>query len=204
MECNTCQEMLSASLDDELGAEEHAAMLDHLDQCAACQAFADAARDLQRRVRVSPAPAVPDLTGPVMRAVKPSAPSERRLLALRGILVAAALAQLALAAPSLLFGTGDGLPVHQAHHMGAFQLALAVGFAWVALRPRLALAGFLPIATVLVLAGAFRSITDTMHGHTTLANESTHLIAFAGLLAAWLMSTLTRPARRRPHLGLAA
>lgn len=114
-------------------------------------------------MRIATAESVPDLTRPILEAIAagPAAPVpgpnrspvRRRLIgALRLGLVVVALGQVALAAPSLLFG-GFAMQsaIHVARETGAWNLALAVGFAAAALQPRLA-AG---LATVL---GAFVSV----------------------------------------------
>jgi predicted anti-sigma-YlaC factor YlaD len=115
-----------------------------------------------------------------------------------------------LAIPTLLWGNDHGIPLHHAHHMGALQLALAVGFASVAIRPRIALAGFLPLATALVVLGGALAIADIITGHTTAPHEASHLAAIVGLAAAWLIESSfrpmrpLRPSRRQGRLEVAA
>jgi predicted anti-sigma-YlaC factor YlaD len=198
MECITCQELFSASLDGEVTVDELAAVSRHLEQCRSCRAFAEEAQVLHRQVRASHARAVPDLTARLVATSAPEAPSDRRLRMLRGVLLLVAAAQLALAIPVFLSGDVHGMPLHHTRHMGALQLALAVGFASVAVRPRIAVAGFLPLATALVVMGSALAIADTLSGHTTATHEATHLAALVGLAAAWLIGASFRPRPLRP------
>src|SRR5262245_19685200 len=210
MECATCQELFSASLDGETTVDELAVVSRHLEGCRKCRAFADEAQALHHRMRTSRAVVVPDSSARLVRTTALGAPSTRRLLLLRAMLLLVAGAQLVLAVPTLLSPSDDGIPLHHAHHMGALQLALAVGFASVAIRPRIALAGFLPLATALVVFGSALAITDIVTGHTTAAHEATHIAALVGLAAAWLIESSYRPwrplrsSRRHGHLEVAA
>jgi predicted anti-sigma-YlaC factor YlaD len=207
MECANCQELFSASLDGEVSVDELAGVSRHLEQCVSCREWADEAQALHRRMRVGAAPAIPDLTARLLHTTLPAAPPNRRLRLLRAVLVLVALAQLALATPTLFFGGNHELAPHHAHHMGALQLALAVGFLSVAVRARIALAGFLPLATVLVVAGAALALADSADGHTPTLHEATHLAALVGLATAWLIQSSLRPFRpsgRRTRFELAA
>jgi predicted anti-sigma-YlaC factor YlaD len=207
MDCATCQELFSASLDGEISVDELARVSRHLDQCARCREWADEAQALHRRLRVGAAPAIPDLTARLVRTTSPAAPPNRRLRILRAVLVLVALAQLALATPTLFFGGHHELAPQHAHHMGALQLALVAGFLSVAVRPRIALAGFLPLATVLVVAGAALALAGSADGHAPTLHEATHLAALLGLATAWLIQSSIRPFRpsgRRTRLELAA
>jgi predicted anti-sigma-YlaC factor YlaD len=95
-------------------------------------------------------------------------------------LAAAAAAQLMIIIPALILGdAGAGVPVQASHELGAFNLALAVGFLAAALRPARA-RGALPLvgaATGLLVALA---IIGSVLGQTTLLAETPHLIAVAG------------------------
>lgn len=209
MECMACQELFSASLDGEIGIDQLTVVSRHLERCGACRSFADQAQRLHRRLRVSSAPGVPDLTDRVVHRIAPDAPPDRRLRMLRGVLLLVAATQLGLAVPTLFLGSEDGLPMHLTHHMGALQLALAVGFASVAIRPRIALAGFLPLATALVLTGSVLAVVDIIRGETTVMHETAHIAALIGLVAAWMIESSFRPlhplrSARHSHRGLEA
>ena len=202
----TCQEIISAALDGEATALPVSTTHEHLANCPACREFADTATTLHRFVRVAPATPVPDLTARILAATAEDAPvRSRRQTVLRVIVAAVALIELGYAIPALLFGDGPGAPMHAARHLGAFDLGLAVGFAWVALRPRNTLSGFLPIATALVVACVSASIIDIVHGESMLIHEINHAAAIVGLAGAWLLGAREhRPHRTDRQLRLAA
>ncbi len=62
MDCTACREAISARLDDETMAADAGLVEGHLAGCAACRAYLEAARGLQRRLRSRPAEPAPDLT----------------------------------------------------------------------------------------------------------------------------------------------
>ncbi len=85
-------------------------------------------------MRLAPAPAIPDLTPSILTAIGAESTGDAAAhaepdtnLALRWILVAIAVAQIAVAIPALVFGSDAGLPVHTARHIGSFDVALGVG-----------------------------------------------------------------------------
>ena len=106
---------------------------------------------------------------------------------------AVAVAQVALAWPALTSGTAISAPVHVAHETGAWNGALAVAFAAVALAPRLApgslpflgpFGGFLLAATVHDLAAG------TVHA----GREVGHVLVLVGVALVALLAW-----RRRRH-----
>jgi predicted anti-sigma-YlaC factor YlaD len=198
MECTRCQEILSAALDGEAGAADAAAARRHALACETCGAFAAGAEALHRRVRLAPAERVPDLTAAILHASAPVAPAGRRMQVLRAAMAAAAVVQLALSFPTLF---PDSAADH-ARHVGAFDVALAVGFAWVALNPRRALSGFLPVGTVLVTVCFAIAVGDAVAGHGETLRVANHVIAFVGLLVAWVLEVDTHDDAR--DLPLAA
>jgi len=100
------------------------------------------------------------------------------------VLVAAV--QLVLAVPDLL-GTATGLSVHAAHHIGSFDVALAVGFLYAAWRPGRA-AGLVPVVAALTLCLVGTSIIDISAGNTAAVGETQHITDFAGLAMIWFLS----------------
>ena len=66
MQCELGRELISAGLDDELGASERSALDRHLETCEDCTAYAAAAARLHRSSRVVPAAPVPDLTDAIL------------------------------------------------------------------------------------------------------------------------------------------
>ncbi len=71
MNCDRARRALSERMDGEhLSRHAAAALQAHLDACAACRAFEARAWGLRERLRLSPAPAVPDLVEPIMSAIR--------------------------------------------------------------------------------------------------------------------------------------
>jgi ABC-type proline/glycine betaine transport system permease subunit len=115
---------------------------------------------------------------------------------LRVTVAAAAVAQLALALPTLvgvLLGTEIG--PHSGRETASFDIAVAVGFLVVAYRPTWARA-FLPVAVVLTACLAMTSGVDLLRGIVGLRHELGHVVTLvqAGLL--WALS------RREPDAGV--
>jgi predicted anti-sigma-YlaC factor YlaD len=191
---------ISARLDGEDPGLDEATVYAHLAGCTDCRAFAHDAEALHRTVRLAPAPAIPDLTPGILAAIgeervaagpsgtEPSDASQ----ALRWILLAIALAQIAVAIPPLIFGADAGLPVHTARHIGSFDVALGVGFLYAAWKPS-RIPGLLPVVTALVVCLVGSSLLDVASGNTAALGEVQHVLDFVGLAVVWLLS---RPAPR--------
>jgi predicted anti-sigma-YlaC factor YlaD len=183
-DCDLVREMLSARLD---GAPEPVLpvrLADHLAECTDCRNWQEAAHLLTRRVRLTLAKSVPDQTGRILdavladrAAVRPPGRVSPRWA--RVGLVAAALAQLLIIVPALLGNAGIGVPPHASRELGAFNLALAVGFAAAALRPGRA-RGMLPLVGAAIMGLVLLAAVDTVTGDTTVLAETPHLIAVAG------------------------
>jgi len=191
---------ISARLDGEDPGLDDAAVYAHLAGCADCRAFAQGAESLHRTVRLAPAPAIPDLAPGILAAIgteELGATEADSNQALRWILVAIALAQIAIAIPALIFGNDAGLPVHTARHIGSFEVALGVGFLYAAWKPS-RIAGLLPVAAALVACLVASSLLDVASGSTNAWGEGQHVLAFVGLAVVWLLS---RPAPRRVQLA---
>jgi predicted anti-sigma-YlaC factor YlaD len=192
MDCSTAREILSAAYDGEASGVERQSLEAHLATCPGCRGFAADALALHRLVRVSPAPTVPDLTASILAADRPR-PAERRIdLTARGVLGAAATLLLVLGLPAL---ASTGHHDHSSHHLAAFDVAIAVGFACVAWRPLRALAGFLPIGTALVVA----CIAVTFVDGTESLHVVSHAVSLFGLGVAWLLEARLVHAPHRPH-----
>jgi predicted anti-sigma-YlaC factor YlaD len=205
MRCEQCREIVSARVDGEDGPGEWDAASTHLRQCAACRAFLSESERLHRLTRLRPVEDVPDLTARIVAAAG-IAPGEREhppahdgTRPLRVVLGAAALLQIALALPALLFGDDANLPVHIARHIGSFDVALAVGYLWVAWRPSRALAGVFPIAAALVACLVGSSVLDVVMGRAAASGEMHHITDLIGLGAMWLLGarSLVGPIVRR-------
>jgi predicted anti-sigma-YlaC factor YlaD len=200
MTCMQIHQAISARLDGEDPGLDEATVYAHLATCADCRAFAHRADTLHRRVRLAPAPVVPDLTPGILTAIgaEETAGAEPDTnLALRWILVAIAVAQIAVAIPALIFGSDAGLPVHTARHIGSFDVALGVGFLYAAWKPS-RIPGLLPVVAALVVCLVGSSFLDVAAGSTRALGEAQHVLDFVGLAVVWLLS---RPAPRRVQLA---
>jgi predicted anti-sigma-YlaC factor YlaD len=193
MNCDSARAELSAALDGEQSRRLVAQLAEHLTGCAGCQSWQDAAHQLTRRVRLTPVRAIGDRSPQILDAVLADRAAHRRphrdrRLARVG-LASAALAQSVIVLATLVLGqAGTGIPPHAARELGAFNLALAVGFAAAALRPSRA-RGMLPPVGAAAAALVVLAVVDTASGQTTLLAELPHVIAVAG---SWLLYVLAR------------
>jgi predicted anti-sigma-YlaC factor YlaD len=193
MECSKAREALSAVLDGEPAAATGAALTAHVRTCAACRRFLDGARALDA-LTVAAHTDAPDLTATVLEAArKQRHRPDPWTSTLRLGLVAVAIAQLALAVPGLVYGSDEGAPVHVAHEVGAWDLALAIAFVFAAWRPLRAV-GLLPFAAALSGGLILTAIIDVAHGRAVALTETTHLLELVGTVLLYLlMAPRTRP-----------
>lgn len=185
MRCDRGRDLLSARLDGEATADESAALDRHLASCIACADFAASLGAVERLTRLMPAEPVPDLTAAVMAANPPAGPDPRRE-ATRWSLVVVAVAQLVVALPSLLAGSG-GEAAHTTREVGGWSTALAVGLlvaAWQPARAR----GMLPLGLALAAVLGLGAVVDVMNGTTAGAGEAVHLLEIAGIGLLWLLA----------------
>jgi len=200
MTCMQIHQAISARLDGEDPGLDEPTVYAHLAGCGDCRAFAHDAESLHRSVRLAPAPAIPDLTPSILTAIGAQTTNDAEPdtnLALRWILVAIALAQIAVAVPALVFGSDAGLPVHAARHIGSFDVALGIGFLYAAWKPS-RIPGLLPVVAALVVCLVGSSFLDVASGNTAALGEAQHVLDFVGLAVVWLLS---RPAPRRVQLA---
>jgi predicted anti-sigma-YlaC factor YlaD len=202
MQCSEAREVLSAGIDGEATPVaddvKRAARL-HVRSCAACARFVEHARVLQSITHRAHEDA-PDLTAQILETAR----AERHrpdgwTSALRLGLVAVAIAQLALALPGLIYGTDEGAPIHIAHEVGAWDLALAVGFVFAAWRPLRAM-GLLPFAAALSAGLIITAVIDIAHGRAVALTETTHLLELVGTALLYLL--MAPRLRSRPRLRL--
>jgi predicted anti-sigma-YlaC factor YlaD len=203
MECAKAREVLSAALDGESIEVADTEVAAHLRRCSACRAFVDHGRalgDLTRAERGS-LPAAADLTSFVLEQARrePHRP-DRWTTMLRLGLVGVAMIQLGLAVPGLIFGTDEGAPIHIAHEVGAWDLALAIGFVFAAWRPLRAI-GLLPFAAALSGGLVLTAVIDVVHGRAAALTETTHILELVGTVLLYLL-VAPRP-WSRPALRLA-
>jgi predicted anti-sigma-YlaC factor YlaD len=197
MSCTRIRHAISARLDGEDPGLDPAAVDAHLERCAGCRAFAAEVRELHGSLRVAPAPEIPDLTPEILVAIGAEPAHGEAQRALRWILAALALVQIAVAVPALILGADANLPVHTARHLGSFDVAVAVGFLFAAWRPA-RIPGLLPVVTALVVCLVGSSMLDVIAGNTAALSEAHHVTDFAGLVVVWLLS---RPSFRTAQLA---
>lgn len=183
MDCEGARVAISALLDaEESGAERESLDL-HLDACPDCRLWREEAHEVTRRFRLVPAEApapsedLLDATAVATRRWSWPAAATRTRLAL----VLVALGQIVLTVPALIFGSDHDAPIHVAHEMGSFDLALAVGFLVAAWRPSSA-RGMSTIVGVAALALILTAVIDLAVGRTSPGDEAPHLLAVAGWL----------------------
>jgi predicted anti-sigma-YlaC factor YlaD len=169
IDCATAHELLSARLDGEASPLEAAAVGRHLATCPDCAVLAGELDRVHRAVRLRPADEVPDLSASILRRVSPPAPSPA-VAAARPALALLAAGQLVLT----LLTLGHG---HSAHDTASWELALAVAFAWAAVRPTQAarLAPVIGVVAIVQLANAVIDVTNHAAG-----GVGHHLVAAAG------------------------
>jgi predicted anti-sigma-YlaC factor YlaD len=198
MSCDSVRAELSAALDGEQSLPLVAPVAEHLTACAGCQNWRDTAHLLTRRVRLTPARAIPDRTPQILDAVLADRAAHRRphrgcradrdRWLVRVGLAAAALAQCVMVLLSLVLGpAGTGIPPHAVHELGAFNLALAVGFAEAARRPARA-RGMFPLACVAAAALVVLAVVDSAYRQTTLLAELPDVITIAGAVLLHVLS----------------
>jgi predicted anti-sigma-YlaC factor YlaD len=190
----TCEEVrvaLSARLDGEDPGAPAGEVDRHTEGCSGCHDWQARAERATRTAVAAPA-AVPDLTVPILAAVSVAAADERRRsgAAVRGrrqilrVAVAVlAFAQLVAALP-VLFGVAPD--AHTGREMASFDVALAVGFALVALRPERASA-LVPVAFVLAACLAATSAFDIASSRTEFVHEVGHLASVVQAAALWAL-----------------
>lgn len=199
MECSKAREALSAVLDDE-PTPTSAALAAHVRMCTACRRFVDGARALDALTHSALGDA-PDLTAQVLQKARAERHRPDPLTStLRLGLAAAAIAQLALAVPALIYGSDEGAPIHVAHEVGAWDLALALAFVFAAWRPLRAV-GMLPFAAALSGGLILTAIIDVAHGRAVALTETTHLLELVGTALLYLLvAPRGRRSRPRPDL----
>jgi predicted anti-sigma-YlaC factor YlaD len=195
--CESAREAISSRLDYEDAGTDPALLEDHLSECAGCRAWREEAHEVTRRARLvpaRPAPAAGEALLAATLAADQRTRSRRSIVFTRGMLVAVAVAQVAVTVPALVFGSDRGVPIHVAHEMGSFDMALAVGFLVAAWRPARAhgMRAFVGAAALLLIVTA---VIDLLGGHTTPASEAPHLLPLAGWILLGRLAALT-PSRR--------
>jgi predicted anti-sigma-YlaC factor YlaD len=192
------REAASADLDGEQSPVDQAQVAAHLAECGSCRAWLEAAQQVTRRLRLSPAEPVPDRAEALLAAVLSdrAARLRRRMGPVRIGLVIVAGAQLLLGVSTFLFG-GHLQSLHLTHEMDIFDLALVVGFLTAARRPAYA-AGMVALVGVAAVGLLATAVLDVADGHTSAANEVPHLPAVAGWLLLYRLARLHRGGPEQP------
>jgi predicted anti-sigma-YlaC factor YlaD len=174
---------MSALLDGEPAGVEQSVLEEHLARCPDCRSWRDDAHIVTRHARLAAAEQAPAAGAALLAAL---AAEQRRplrrlspLARTRLALVAVALAQIALTVPQLILGSDHEAPIHIAHEMGSFDLALAIGFLAAAWQPTRARGMHIVIGVAALLLVVTAAI-DLIAGRTTIADEAPHLLAVAG------------------------
>jgi hypothetical protein len=101
-----------------------------------------------------------------------------------------------------VLGDSSGATAHVARHLGSFDVAIAAGLLYAAVRPQRA-AALIPVALVLtgcVIATATFDLTD---GSTSSGLEAHHLVDLVGFVLLWIVAGRPLPRRRQAHSVLA-
>lgn len=200
MQCAQIRIALSALADGEEPGIALDDVVSHLTGCQECRAWRSAALAVTETARSGwpPAADVPDLTAQVLAAVGADpAVTAARVGAnprpatsfvhpgvLRWALGISAVAQLLLALPALVAAPTSGdTALHAGREMASFDVAVAIGFLFVAARPGWARA-LVPVAVALTGCLLLTSTIDVSGGAAQFGHELNHVLAGvqAGLL----------------------
>lgn len=205
MNCTQCREALSAQLDGEESAAEQVTVDAHLNSCAACCGFAEQAARITRLARTAVASQQPDIVESVLAAA-PRSHRPRLVTALRALLGLVGLAQVAVALVEMLaaHSSGHGAQgvvlqgasiAHFAHESAAWNLALGVGFLWVAWRPSRT-SGMVPTLVTFMVALTVLVGMDAVAGGVDGARLLAHGLVLLGLILVIALDRLPRPVKR--------
>jgi predicted anti-sigma-YlaC factor YlaD len=207
MTCTGCREALSALLDGEDLPGERAAVDAHLAGCPDCRRFAERVAHVTRLARTEPVRPLPALPVAALVASVRRQPWPVRLhTPLRVLLGVLGVGQLGLATGELLgapdHGPGSAVPgvtlTHFSHESSAWNLALAVGFLCVAVRPS-RIRGLLPLVGAFVGGLVALSVPDLAMGSVAGSRLLAHGVAVLGLVALLVLARATRrPTGGRP------
>jgi len=207
--CAACREAVSATLDRESPGVPQQWVDQHLEGCAACRGWAEAAAEVTRRARLVIAPPVPDVTAAVLgrlpaQGARAGAPAHGRRREWADALVRLALlgvgaGQLAVSLPALA-GASAGMPapVHLTHETAAWNLGLAACFLGVAVLPRLA-AGALPFLLSFTAVLSWVTVRDLGAGHVHAGRAVGHLLLVGGAVLVSVLALRNRTPRPGPR-----
>ena len=180
-------------MDGEAESVDAQSVDDHLAGCAQCRAWQQQALQATRTIRVRPAVPTPDLTAAILAAAAagrtdPAAPAQARAPGQlwRWLLGFTAFVQINLALSELLGVSHMGMTLsrdseHLFNESTAWNLALGIGFAVAAARPRWA-AGLLPTLGVFLAVLAAVSVVDVVDGNADLTRVGSHVVVLIGMV----------------------
>ena len=197
MKCAQIREAISAVVDGEPAPIDERHIAEHLQRCGPCRTYRAHAIETRHATLNARTP-VPDLTQRIVRDIRPRDPLIE--WPARIALFTLAVAQLSLAIPGLIFGSDEGAPIHIAHEVGSWDVALAVGFIFVAWRPLRAV-GMLPFVAALSCMLIATAAFDLLRGHAEAVFETTHLLEVAGSLLLWYLARPVSPRNFTPRAG---
>jgi predicted anti-sigma-YlaC factor YlaD len=185
LSCENALELISAAIDGEATDVEQQLLDAHLDTCVECVVLEHRVRRLHRQVRLRSAELVPNLVAIVTDRVRPATLG-------RGGWLRPAMAWLAVVTvvqnvAALVLGHVEGADEHLARHLGAFGVALGVGFAYTAWKPQRAV-GMLPFAAALIATMLISAVLDVAAGGRSALAESVHVTEVVGLVLLWLIA----------------
>jgi predicted anti-sigma-YlaC factor YlaD len=196
VDCETCREMLSARLDGEAEPVPAAWTDRHLAGCAACGRWQEQVGGLTRALRVHAVVETPDLTKRVLDAAP--APARADLWWRFALGVIAAVQIWIGVAP--IFGIDLGMPkpmampgdmnAHLFDESTAWNLALGLGMAFVALRVRAAAGMLAVLGGFLVVLTAF-CVHDLLVGDVTVMRVASHGLLAIGFGLVWKVYRLS-------------
>jgi predicted anti-sigma-YlaC factor YlaD len=201
VDCTECKESISARLDGEDSEAEREAVDAHLAICTACQRFADDAARVTRLARTAVATPEPDFVDAVLLA----APRSRRpqlITVVRVLLALVGLAQAEVALAGMIAARSSGHGgvmlqgaslAHFAHESAAWNLALGVGFLWVAWRSSRP-SGMVPTVATFVAVLTVLVVMDAMAGGVDTARWLAHGLVVLGLVLVIVLDRLPAPA----------
>jgi predicted anti-sigma-YlaC factor YlaD len=171
----------------------------HLQACAGCRGFVDHAAHVTRLSRTTLVVEVPDM----VEAILAAGPRSRRpalVMALRVLLGVVGVAQVVIALDGVLGAHGPGgmqmegaSMVHFAHESAAWNLALGVGFCWVAARSSRT-SGVVPTLATFIVVLTTLMLIDLTTGQADLSRLLMHGWAMAGLMLVIVLDRWRPPA----------
>jgi predicted anti-sigma-YlaC factor YlaD len=185
MECVEAREAISALLDDEEPITDPVELSAHVADCHECSVWRERAHTVTRRARLAPAQPAPTADQALLTAIRVQAGARSTgwpslHTGIRIGLVLTAIAQIVIVTlPALIFGPDRGTPMHVAHEMGSFDLAIALGFLVVAWQPGRARGMHLLVAAAALLL-TVTAVVDLAAGRTSLSDEAPHVLVLAG------------------------